>query len=1216
MAGLRIYQSNRLERLVDGLAGVLSRPLASPLAAEVVVVQSRGMERWLKLELAKRLGVWANMRFPFPKAFTREVFQAVLPGLPAKGAFDREVLEWRIMDLLPRLAESGGHAEIQRYLGDGRDGRKRFQLAARLANLFDQYLVFRRDTLRGWTGGGDAEDWQAALWRELGGGALPRHPAFLMAEFAAAVAEAETPALARSAVGGARRSAALPERVCLFGLSALPPFYLEVFAALAARVDVQVFVLQPSREYWGHIRTRREQHRALRRAGQPSDAADAFHLEEGNRLLASLGRLGREFLDLLLEREPVEEREDFVPPGEDSVLHRVQSDILHLRSRGGGAGEAQAGRESASEQPAAGIEHPAASSLAPGDRSLQVHSCHSPLREVEVLHDHLLEWFQTEPDLTPRDVLVMTPDIEVYAPLAQAVFGAPEQEALRIPFSVADRSPRQEGRLTEAFLSVLRLAGSRLTAPAVLALLDAPAVRARFGLAQSDLERVRHWVREAGIRWGRDAAHRARLGLPPLPENTWEFGLDRLLLGYAMAGEELVEVGVAPASSPGADGANLGSAEPAVRSGSGEGRGETWLNSAFTPGATEPPGRSSVAGPPPPWPGAAAGASHTAALHPPVQGNGQPSDTGHEPPRSESAPRRIAPFAGIEGAQAEVLGGFAEFLSKLFATLDELERPRPLAEWSARLLRVLGDFFAPGEDDAAEARFLRERAEALARHARQAGFSEPVELAVVLEPLARALEDAETSGAGFLTGGVTFCALKPMRSLPFRVVCLLGMNDEAFPRRAQPLSFDLMARERRPGDRSVRDDDRYLFLETLLSARERLYISYVGQSQRDAAETPPSVVVSELLDYVAQGFTLPGGNAVTDLILTKHRLQAFSPAYFESGDARLFSFSLENAAACASRLRVAAARPFLETPLAAPEPEFLAVGLRELKEFFVNPCRALLRRRLKLRLPEEAAPLEESEPFEVGGLTGFDVRQTLVAARLAGRAPAAELARLRAVGGLPLGEAGRALAQQQADAAEEFFATLTTHVGDGWREPVDVDLAVPRPAGEFRLTGRVEPLGGRGLLGWRCAKLKAKDLVRHWIQHLALNAVRPAGVPLASTLVAQDKTFAFAPVTDAERVLGALLERYWHGLCQPLKFFPETSLAFVKAERSERARRQPIEAARASWEPGEFVKGAADSEDPHIKLCFRDADPLDAEFEREARDFFGPLLDAAREAKA
>ncbi len=1127
-----LHTGNRLDRLADRLAEVVRAPLASVFTPEMVVVQSLGMARWLKLELARRLGVCARMEFPFPRAFTDRLSREMLPAVPAGESFRREVVQWRLFRLLGALPETADFAAPRRYL-DGGDARKRLQLAARLANLFDQYSVFRPGHIAAWDAGRPAgpppgtgaahpdEAWQAGLWRAVVAETGPAHPA--------SVHTALLAALAGPAPAG------LPERITLFGMSALPPAYLEVFAALARHRDVHCFLLQPCAEWWGDLTTGREAERVLRRLGRRAGDAPDVHLEEGHRLLGSLGTLGRDFLKLIYEHaDPVEET-DFVAPAPATLLGGIQRDLLELRGAADGDRSDRV--------------------VAATDDSVRVHVCHSPLRELEVLHDHLLDWFQRDPTLTPRDVLVMTPDLAKYSPLVQAVFGSPEDGTPSIPFSLADRGPRQSGQITDTFLGILRLAHGRLGVTSVLDLLEKPAVRARFGFGEADLPKLRHWIAETRIHWGRDAGHRAALGLPATETNTWRAGLRRLLLGYAMRLDD------AATSEAGAEESGGAAAVPS-----------------------------------------AGGA-----------GSGAPGAAGHAPLFAG-----ILPYDDIEGGDALLLGKFAEFADRLFGAVGALEQEHTPAGWTPLLTGVVDGFFLADGDTASELAVLRRTIDGLGRDRAAAAVTASVALGVLLEPLSAALDD-DSSGAGFLTGGVTFCALKPMRSIPFRVICLLGMDDGAFPRQAPHLGFDLMAAHPMLGDRSTRDDDRYLFLETLVSARDRLHLSHVGQSQRDNRPIPPSVVVGGLRDHIDAAVVAEDGQGSPreNGLVVKHRLHAFSPAYFSAGpESPLFSYSRENCATAAiARGPRSGDRRFIAAPLAGSGPERRQVALQQLAGFLAHPARFFLRERLGIELPREEAALEDDEPLALDPRGAYGLKQDLVAWLLAGRDPGRFFDEVEAQGRLPHGQVG-ALGYRDIQAAAVRFRA---RIGDtASAAPVAVDLAIDG----FTLTGRLAPRVGGGPLHFRCARLKAVDRLRLWVEHLAWQLAAPDAAPEAiassrceSLLVAEDATVRFRPVPHADAVLRDLLALYWSGLQEPLRFFPRTSLAFVEAERKaaagkSRSKRTPLEQSRTEWVGSERPPLPGEGDDAWLKLCFgRDDDPLDDEFQELSRRILGPMLE-------
>ena len=1064
---LNLYTSNRMEVLVDTLATTLSKPLASVFTKEVIVMQSRGMQRWLSMELAAHFGVWANGHYPFPNAMVQELFHKILRDMPDTSAFAPEVMSWKIMRLLPELLSTEPFGTLRHYLADDPAGLKLFQLSEKIADTFDQYTLFRSEMLAGWEAGEtqpSGEEWQSILWRKLAeGDGVHRGK---LKEFFCRQLSPESPGVED-----------IPERITLFGISYLPKFHLDMLSAVARVTEVNLFLLSPTREYWGDILSKKasarlsEDERALR--------------SEGNPLLASLGRIGRDFSEMIIDLSDsaFHQEERYDDPGETCLLHALQSDILNLSGTG---------------------EEGKLRLLDPDDRSLQIHSCHSPLREIEVLYDNILAMFEEYPDLSPRDIVVMTPDIESYSPYISSVFGAGGDGAVALHYSIADRRMMNEGEIASALLKLLALPGSRLAASEIFDLLASPPMTRRFSLDMSELELIRGWIEKSGIRWGMDERDRTSRNLPAYRDNSWRAGLDRLLLGYAMPDE----------------------------------------NQLF---------------------------------------NG------------------ILPYDDMSGSVAESLGKFAEFVDSVDRFVQSFERSRTLAEWRGQFQTLLADFIATSDSSEREFADIAELAEQLGNIATTAEYTGDVSPAVMLSWLRARLEHQE-QGLGFMTGGITFCAMLPMRSIPFRVVVLIGMNDNTFPRQSRAPSFDLIAREPQKGDRSLRNEDRYLFLESLLSARDLLYISYVGQSIRDNSELPPSVLVSELLDAVRRGFSLPDGGSVEEHLVARHRLQAFNREYFTAGSP-LFSYSAENYRAlvekeCASTLT----HPFMSTPLAEPPEEWKTVLLERLLRFYDNPSVFFLEQRLGIRLEGTAQPLEDREPFAVEGLELYSLKQELLEVVLGGGETHELLPLFRSRGMLPPARHGEQLFNRILGEVEEFAATVQESIGGrGMLEPLEVDLQL----GAFRLTGRLERLWPHSLLHYRYARLKMKDIMRSWIEHLVLNSIAQPGYPKQTLLVMDNEAKTFASLDGATTLLENLLIHYWQGLSMPLRFFPRSSLAY--------ATKGTLEASRKEWRDDTFNNRPGEGSDPAILRCFGSSEPFDEKFCSLAVELLWPMIEAVGE---
>jgi len=1060
---LSVLQSNRLEALAERLAGLLHDEPLPPLVPETIVVQSEGVGRWLKLALAERLGVAASMRFPFPASYVWELVAQVVPGVPRESPLAPEVLKWRVAATLSRVAGDPRFAEIGRYLGDG-DAQKAYQLAERLARVLDRYLLYRPAWIAAWFAGRSAhlgadEGWQAALWREIAAGLAPAAQTDPRERFLAAIRE-----------DGAAREV-LPTRMHLFAVEALPPPHLEFFRRIAEYRDVRLWIVNPCREYWPLIDDPRRVARARATAGP-----GAAHRETGNRLLASLGRHGRALIDAVVEDPGGADGEYFEPAAaRQTLLASLQSDVLALRERG--------------DEGAPLLD------FDPADRSVAVHICHSPMREIEVLHDQLLDRLARDSTLRPADVLVLVPDVAAYAPFVEAVFGTAPKER-NIPYAIADRPRTAEAATLRAFRALLALSDGRLEAEQVLALLEFPAVARRFGIGAEDLPSLRAWVRQAGIRWGRDETTRTRFGLPPARTHSWRAGLERLFLGYAMAG----------------DGAQL----------------------------------------------------FAGAL----------------------------PIDGVEGSDATLAARLARFAERVFALDETLRADRPLSDWSEAVAGILDDFIAPDEDEASEIVEIRTAAERMARDADDAGFGVPVPLGVVRAHLDGVLGIAARSSA-FLAGGVTFAALGPSRPVPARVVCLLGMNDGSFPRDERPPGFDLVARHARRGDRTRRDEDRYAFLQAMLSAREALSISYTGRSVRDNKAIPPSPLVTELLEVVLRAFLPERREAATRSIVVTHPLQPFSGRY-GGADANLFTYAGEYAQRVPPPIppRFAShALPDVGTPAAM-------LSIEALARFLANPARHFFERRIGLRLDSSEGPLEGAEPFTLTELAGWQADQRAFALRRAGRSREEVRTVLRAAGVLPDGAAGdAALAERLAD-IEPIVAALADRT---FMAPIETVLDLPDTTPATRLAIRLDDLSSEGRIAWRVGRLRAADRLGVWLAHLALAVLAPAGVPPRTRLITRTQTVLFgAPDRPLER-LATLAGLYLRGASEPLPFFPETALAFAASLGKGE---------EAAWRAAERKWTAERDGDAYLTLAFADAAPLDDRFAAYAREIFLPMLAA------
>ena len=1056
---LHVHRSERADGLVAALRELLAAPPPDPFASEVVCVPTRGMERWLSQRLSAGLGarpglgdgVCANVDFPSPWRLATDVVAAATGIEPEADPWRPERAVWPLLRIVDENLSEPWLGPLSTHAG----GPRRFAAVRHLADLFDAYALHRPEMLAAWTAGQDAS-WQAELWRRLD----------------QAIPEPGPAARAAAACARLREETAivdLPARLSLFGLTRLPAGRLSVLRALAAHRDVHLFLLHPSPALWERIRGHGP---VVRRAADPTTALPA------NPLLASWGHDSRE-LQLVIgddardHRHPVEHETG-------TLLARIQADVREDRA------------------PRA-ADDPARPLLATGDRSVEVHACHGRARQVEVLRDAILHLLADDPTLEPRDVIVMCPDIETFAPLIHATFGAGDVTGEELPGALpdlrvrlADRSIRQTNPVLGVVARLLELVDERLTASQVLDLADREPVRRRFGFDDDDLARAEEWVRASGVRWGLDAPHRKPFKLDKLPSGTWRAGLDRLLLGVTMTEDE----------------------------------------------------QRLFAG--------------------------------------------VLPLDDVESGAIELAGRVAELLDRLHAAVDALTDPKPVDEWAAAIAAAADALTETSPHDAWQRAELQRLLDDVVTEA--AGHATPLALQEVRALLEDRLRGRPTR-TNFRTGHLTVCTLVPMRSVPHRVVCLLGLDDGSFPRKSPRDGDDLMLEDPHVGERDARTEDRQLLLDALMAAGERLIVTYTGNDERTNLPRPPAVPVGELLEVVDRTVAAerdrPRGRVVV-----RHPLQPFDQRNFAPGKLvpdRVWSFD---------RVTLAGARaldaertppgPFLQGPL--PPLDDSVIELAELVRFAERPVRAFLRQRLGIRVGSFDDEIEDALPVELDGLGRWGVGTRLLEARLAGVEPRAAVLAEIARGTLPPGRLGKPVIDKIHPTVDQIVAQAPAG------ELTSLDVKVALPDGRT-LTGTVPDIVGDTLRTVTYSRVNARHRLTAWVRLLAITAAHPGRVFQSLTVgQAQDRDASIAvaripPVEPAAALdhLTVLVDLYDRGMREPAPLYCLTSAAYAAAARSGG---DPVAAARAEWDGSHARPGEAEDADHQLVLGALDFDDL------------------------
>ena len=898
-----LYPANKMENLLvllDKIQQVSPLPVFSQ---ETIVVQNAGMQHWLNLSLAKQRGISMNVRYALPAQFLWKLLRGLSSdeNIPEQSPYSREVLTWRIYSLLTSAivcddADFAPATSYWRGISDDTDSEslesdcesetlKCYQLAGQLADLYEQYLIFRPEWINNWHNGqttiesvvqvANFQDdlaeqtelkqlalWQAKLWQLLIKD-QPYNPASL---------------LQKAITNIFNKKLLLPKRISFFGINAMPPMWLEFIHVLSEHIDIHFFHLNPCYAYWGDVTTEKQAAKAIKNWVDGTDQSlDQSTDTVGNPLLANLGQQGREFMALLQNYssvnidlfEHIEQESNEVTT---TVLEHIQQDILSLTDR----------RTNVIDQQ---------------DDSITITSCHSALREVQGLHDWLLHQFNQDSALTPKDVLVMCPQIESYAPFINAVFTrgwqALDDEIPPLPCSIADRSAKDSEPIIAAFSDILNLPDSRFAVSQLVGLLRLPAMQLKFTITLDELAKITLWLEQAAIHWGLDKEHKAHILKSEQTTDcfTWQQGLSRLLRGFVF-------------------GDNFG------------------------------------------------------------QGN--------------VIYQQQSLIPSIEGDDAILLGKLMLIIEQLQSSAQRLTQSRTAVDWQSYLLSTLDQLF---DIDSEQSFSLIDHAIAsLVEYCGHAHFEEEISLLIVREFLNNHFSQPDP-GRQFMVGQVTFCSMLPMRSIPFKIIAVLGLNDGDFPRQRQPLGFDLM--EYTPsqlGDRSRRGDDRYLFLEAIISARQSLYLSYQGRNIKNNKTKEASLVLKELMDYLTLGFSWEFNTAnltqnTDENHLRQLPMQAFSDKNYQ-GKYNCFDDKwLKLKSALGTHKQGIEQHNLLVELFIEQKPSdslITELNVEQLIAFYQHPAKVFAQQQLNLYLDQKNSSLEDAEPFTINHLESYLLRQSLL----------------------------------------------------------------------------------------------------------------------------------------------------------------------------------------------------------------------------------------------
>ncbi len=1034
----------QLENLSEAFCKDMNKTKADPFLSDIVITQSSSMESYLNRKLADKNQIAVNINYISPRIFITDIFKICNIDIK-ENRFARETLIWKIYKMLPEMENK--YEVIRNYVESDKNNKsfKRYQLANEITNVFDTYIAYRGEWLEKWQENeilnlGEHEEWQSDLWRKLSVDCGSR---FLRA----------TQLIAPN-IKQCKDS--LPKEISIFGISNLPKDYIEFFTFLSNYIEIKFYYLTPCLEYW-------------------SDATKkSAHLENiDNKLLVSWGVLGRDFFKLLLDNdfdiggdEAIEETEPttFLSSMQYDILHNLPDEYSQMKNK-------------------------------QFDNSIIINNCYSRMREVEVLYDQVLDLLNCETsNISASDIVVMAPNMEEYTPYIKAIFDNKDWKSA-IPFTIADRSINETSKIAESFINILNIASTKITAQDMYDIISSEAIAHKFGLSIDDLSEIHKLILDSNIIWGENCEHRKSvLGQEFNDINSWEFGFNRLIAGYAFDTESIVDNGVLPL---------------------------------------------------------------------PLKNN-----------------------------QPIILGKFKTICDLIFKYSKQLRKEHSPDEWYSILLNIINEFFVIENTKNEELDPVYNAITVLNYNLQNAEFEEKLSLQVIKQALSNDFS-MEQNQKEFFKGGLTFCRLLPMRNIPFKIICIMGLNEGEFPRLDKQCGFDLSHKNPISGDRSMRKDDRYIFLETVMACREKLYLSFVGQSNASNEEIPPSILISEMIDYITNITEIKEEN-----LITKHPLQPFNKKYFTGND-KYFSYSKTNCeAAKALSAELANNQNFCdnELPLRDKDLEF---SFDDFINFFLSPAKFFLNYRLKINLyNQNIDALKNCEPFDLNKLDEYLLKDKYLESKLSEK-NIDILETEKASGAIPYGIWGDEILDSAETATNVIYERVKL-LGDKKEISSVKTISKTIDGINIKFSGQFNNFYNNSQAFFRPGKIKDKDKLKAWIWH---NLALETDTICETFILGYDKNkLQEINFKSTESRIDELIKIFIRGLRKPLPLFLNSSAEYanqLKKAELEVDYEKCLKSASTKWEKDEYSFDYDLNEDAN-KICFGDESPiLDKKYQSE-----------------
>ncbi|CAL1329023.1 exodeoxyribonuclease V subunit gamma [Candidatus Providencia siddallii] len=966
----KIYHSNQLFSLKNLIIDIIkNKQFSNPFEEEIIIVENFEISQWLQIELTKYFGITCNIHYKLPRDFILEMIYKILPDISKNNHYTKNLIKWRIITILPKIINNKKLKELKFYIKNDIDGRKLHQLSEKIANLFESYMIYRPKLITQWEKNklininNKNQSWQKKLWRELFvyRKTLEKKTQHLLTIHKIFIKFLSAPNYLKNF---------FPKRIFIYGISSLPPIYIQILNIISKYTDIYLMFKNPCK----HFLKYNKYLLCLDITKQQKKPININKKEKKiNPLLVSWGKLGNDFLKLITNIKNSKKFFIFTDTNRLTLLENIKQDILDSKNN------IQLGKT---------IEKYKTSKnkrlINLLDNTITFNSCYNIKKEIENLYEKLLEFFEKDNTLTPKDILVKVSNIEVYTPYIYAIFSKDKSENY-IPFSILNKKPLKSNPIIQAFISLLNLPKVRFFKDQIFDLLDISAISKKFDINENELDILNNWINKYEIKFGLDNNNFKDLNLPIINQNTWEFGLKKILSKYS-------------------------------------------INKDF------------------------------------------------------KSLDNIFSYDKYNNTKLKLINKLFFFIETLKKWRILLKKKYSLKKWKNIYKELINDFFIINDNTEIILTLLKNQLYKIINTATTSGHTKHIKSLLIRDELLISINEKKEN-YNFFTGSVTFCTFTQMKSIPFKIICLLGMNDNVFPRNITQENFDLKKNKIILGDKKTDYEDKYLFLETLISTTKIFYLSYIGISINNEPRNP-SILIEELLNYICQNFRIIGTENLNvddsykilkKHLITKHNNIQFKKENFfnKTKNQNYINKSLKKTIITKSKNKQ-------NSFLIKKNKIITKINIEELLNFYNNPIKFFFQKKLNVYFSEEKESFD-SEPFYFNKLQLHNLYKKILDFSIKNKNIKSIYDKLKIEGKLPINNFDKILWKESIKNTSHLIKKIKEH------NEKPFDYYIKCKIKNININGSLKNIYKTGILRYQPNYINANNFIRLWIEHLFFN---------------------------------------------------------------------------------------------------------------------------------